>query len=336
MRIIPVKSDLKKATIQDVAERANVSLATVSRALNHPEKVKKSTLTQIMAAMEYLGYGATARPPHKNVILIIVPDLENSFYSGIFEGIFAAANRSDYQFLLRQSTYGRSPSVETLKKLCEDTNAAGIIFLNSVSEETLRELNEMVAVVQCCECNMDSNYSYVTIDDYAASQDVVNFLYRKGKRKIAFINNVGSYKYSRERRRGFEDAMRELGLEINPAWMLGMRSFRNESVISVVTQMFMSRGERPDAVFAVSDTYAAAAIKAIKSCGLSVPGDVGVVGFDNTFICNLCDPPLTTVVQPQFQLGNLACEMLIETIENNNLAPRRIVLGTEFVVRGSV
>lgn len=325
----------RKATILDVARRANVSPATVSRAINHPGKVKDSTYMQIAAAMEALGYGPQVRASHKKVILIILPDLENTFYSGVLEGIFAAAERSDYHFLLRQSAYGRSPSVETIRDICASISAAGVIFMNAVSEETLRSLSETLAVVQCCECNKNSAFSYVTIDDHRAALTAVKYLISRGRRRIAFINNQQGFKYAAERLRGYEDALRTAGLEANPSWMLSLGDFRYESVASVVTKMFMSKGEHPDAIFAVSDTYGAAAIRAVKQRGLRVPEDVSVVGFDNTFLCKLCDPPLTTVVQPRFQLGNMACEILIEAIENPAMAPRQVVLDTEFVIRGS-
>jgi len=325
---------LRKVRIEEVAEKAGVSTATVSRVLNHPEMVNERTRGKVLQVMHQMGYG-NMQKPRSNVLLVLVPDAENSFYSEIFNGIYAAADRRNYQYVIRHSNRGRLPSEDTIRSLCQATGACGILTLSSASLEQLRMMEQYAPVVQCCECVDDPETTYVTIDDRKAAYNITASMIKNGRRRIAFVNNLQTFKYARQRRLGFEDAMREAGLEINPAWMIELASYDYMQAHSAVSQMFRLPGLRPDAVVTVSDTYGVAAIKAAKGCGFRVPEDVAVSGFDNLSICHLTEPTLTTVSQPAFMMGNLSCELLISRIENPNQKPQQIVLNTEIVVRGS-
>ena len=326
---------LKKIKIEEVARRAGVSAATVSRTLNHPEMVSGETRARVLGMMRHLGYGGM-QERRSNVLLVVVPDAENSFYAEIYNGIYAAANRRGYQYVIRHCNRGRLPSEETMRSLCLATGAAGILLLGAATREQLRALEECAPVVQCCECLEDPDSTYVTIDDFAAARSMTARLIQGGRRRLALVNHMPGFKYARERRRGFEAALREAGLPLNPAWMLELGGYSYQDALAAVSQMLRLPGKLPDAVVTVSDNYGAAAIRAAKECGLRVPEDLAVTGFDNTGVCRITEPTLTTVAQPAFQMGNLACELLISRVENPSQTPQHIVLDTEIVMRGSV
>lgn len=325
----------RKVRITEIAELSKVSATTVSRVINHPELVNESTRRRVLGVMEQMNIFDTRRQSSK-IILVIVPDTSNSFYSQIYDGIYAAADRKGYQFIIRQCVMDRLPSRESVRELCRATNAAGILLLTSATAEELRGLEGIAPVVQCCECLAeDENSTYVTIDDYKAEYNITQNLIKSGRRRLAFVNQAPAYKFARERRRGFDDALRDAGLEANPAWMIELSSFNFLMSRSAVSQLFRNREDIPDAVVTVSDIYGVAAIKAVKDNGLTVPGDVAVTGFDNIELCHLIEPTLTTVSQPAFRMGNLSCELLIGKIEDPDAQAQQIILDTEIIVRGS-
>lgn len=326
-----------KPTIHDVAKAAGVSIATVSRAMNHIETVKPKTLQKVKEAIIEVGYLNEAdliNVEHSNIILVLLPEISNLFYSKIIEGIHSAAKIGGYEELLRQIGSSDYP-LERIEKLVRLTKAAGIIFLGPVSDpDTLSAISTTTPIVQCCEYNELSNQSYVSVDDYAATKNIINYMITKGYRKIALINGSIKYKYARQRQIGYLDALKEAGLQTNPNWMIQMPEISYEPVIPLVMQLLNS-DNRPDAIFAVSDTYGVASIKAAKRCGLSIPDDIAIAGFDNTYLASISEPTLTTVSQPQFQLGYLAGEILMERISNPKIPCQQILLDTELIVRES-
>lgn len=325
----------RKVRMTEIAQMSNVSTTTVSRVMNHPELVNEWTRKRVLQVMEQMNCGGAQRTRSK-IILVIVPDISNSFYAQIYDGIYAAADRKGYQFIIRQCVMDRLPSRDSIRGLCQATNASGILLLTSATVEEMRSMESVAPVVQCCEClTQNEDFTYVTIDDYRAEYNMTQNLVKSGRKKFAFVNQIPAYKFARERRRGFEDAVREAGLEINPAWMIELSSFNFLMSRSAISQLFRSHGDVPDAIVTVSDIYGVAAIKAVKDNGFSVPDDVAVTGFDNLELCHLIEPSLTTVSQPTFRMGNLACELLIGKIEDPEAKTQQIVLDTEIIVRGS-
>lgn len=331
----PMNPKKNKATIQDVADAAGVSIATVSRAINNQENVKKSTYNKIMKAIHEVGYDNIPIKHNSNLILILLPDIKNPFYSEVIRGISSAAGRQGYQEIIVRT--GSHPlTYSFIKGIVHDTHAEGVITLDQISSvDTLEKLCQKFPVVQCAEYNENSSASYASINDVSAGKAVVNYIVSKGKRRIALINGPIKYKYARKRQEGFLDALKQHNIEIDPSLVIQLPEFSYDAAVSMATQL-LSTTERPDAIFAVSDVFAVAVVKAAKRIGLRIPEDLGVIGFDNTDISVMCDPTLTTVKQPQYQMGFLACEMLIEKIRNENIAPKQIMLDTELIVRESL
>lgn len=324
-----------KVTLQDVADAAGVSIATVSRAVNNKESVKDSTYNRILKAMREVGYDFTPVKRQSNLLLVLLPDIDNPFYSDVIKGISSSADRQGYQEIIVR-TGGHPLSYAFIEEIVNDTHAEGIITMDPIpSLDTLEKLRSKIPVVQCSEYNEQSPASYVSIDDIAVTKSVVDYMVSKGKRRIALINGPIRYKYSRKRLEGFLEALSQANIIAEPNLIVQLPEFSYDAAVSVATQL-LSMTERPDAIFATSDVFAVAAIKAAKRLGLKIPEDLGVIGFDNTNISLMCEPTLTTVKQPQYQLGFLACEMLIEQIRNIQMAPRQIMLDAELIIRESL
>ena len=323
-----------KATLHDVAEAAGVSIATVSRAINNKDTVKPPTYKRIMAAIRDVGYEKYTILHHSGLLLVLLPDLKNPFYSEVIKGITSAAERHGYQEIIVRT--GSHPlTFDFVENLVNTTSAEGVITLDPIESEMLKQMCAKFPVVQCAECNETAHASCVTIDDVSASELVVDYIVSKGITRIALLNGPMKYKYARKRQEGFIKGLKKHHIEIDPYLIAPLPQFSYDAAVSLSTQL-LTTGSPPKAIFAVSDVFAVAAINAAKRLGLKIPQDLAVVGFDNTETSIMCSPPLTTVKQPQFQMGFLASEMLIEQIKDPNIETKQIMLNTELIIRESI
>lgn len=325
-----------KATIQDVADAAGVSIATVSRTLSAKDRVNEETQLRVIRAIKETGYKTDMdilSKKRSNTILVGA-DIENPFYVQVIDGVSFVARQKNYEVLIwKYGGVDLSYTQEDLIQRYKTINPAGIILMVPTNPANVQVIDHYYPIIQCCEYST-TNLPYVSIDNYQASCNVVDYLLSCGRKKIAFINGDTGYKYAAERERGFYDTMAKNGVSVNQNWILQKMGCSADSISSSMLNILMN-DDRPDAVFATSDLFAAITLKAARQCGLSLPKDLFVIGFDNTFIGNLSEPPLTTIVQPQFQMGSMACEMLFERINGKNIQNKSIKLNAELLIRES-
>ncbi|MDD2958703.1 MAG: LacI family DNA-binding transcriptional regulator [Lachnospiraceae bacterium] len=333
------KSSIAQNRITEIANAAGVSIATVSRAANHKDRVAPDTYQKILDAAASLGY-SLKRPEVSEAfedikyIMVGVPFIDDFFFNGIMDGIEASANRHNCKLIVSKDLT-HCTSIKEITSLCRTTNARGIVLLrNSLAPEDLHTLNRTIPVVQCCDIDERANISTVGIDDALAARHMTEYLISSGRRQIAFISNEYRIRHIRERERGFLEAMSENNIRVNPNFIIRLHDTTYASALSAATQL-LSLPARPDAVFTSSDIYAAAIHKAAKSMNLRIPEDIAISGFDNTLISQVPDPSITTVNQPRYQMGYIAFEQLIEQLGNPKMEPQNIVLDTELVIRQS-
>ena len=335
---------MKKPRNIDIARMAGVSSATVSRVINKTCAVNEETYKKVIKAMDALGCEDRlkgALPARENpkeresrkIVIMCVPSISNPFYDMIASGIQAAANHFGYELMI-YSQMLNGQRLNVLIDIARSNRVAGVITLEPLSREELERLCAATRVVQCCEYCEDSNVSYVSVDDRLATRTALEYLKSCGCSKFGFINGPMRYKYARHRQESYLNFLRENGLQRNDDWMLQLSSV-DLSISSAVIMQMLSRENPPDAIFAASDVFAAVAIKTAKAIGLNVPGDLMVVGFDNIDMATISDPAITTISQPKFQLGYVACNLLADQINNPSAEPQRVILETELIVRGS-
>lgn len=332
------KGNKKKVTYVKIARESGVSIATVSRVLNNHPYVKDETRKKVLDAMDILGYNTNEiiiKPKSINNGLIIfnIPSLRNPFYSQIANGANVAATCHGYHILINEKDINPE-NFNYLLDILKKFNVAGLIILNHLSSELLDKFNSTVPLVQCCEYNEDSDISYVSIDDISASKMVMEYILSNNRRKIALINGPMHYKYARHRLNGYLNILKNANIPVENKWIVNLPEIDYDMAVSACSHLFNSFN-RPNAIFAISDVFAAAAIKASSNIGLRVPQDVLVVGFDNVDISIMTNPTITTVNQPKFQLGFMACELLIEKISDPNIPLRKILLDVELIIRES-
>ena len=325
------------ANIQQVAKQAGVSVATVSRVLNGKDKVTAKTKQKVEEAIQYLNYepsmlGRNLRNSESRIVLILIPSISNPFYFEIIKGIENMALSQNYSILLCE-TDSKPEKEEIYFDLVRKKMADGIISMDpAVNVETLKELAENHAIIQCSEYGGGIGIPYVTIDSEEASYRAVQHLIQIGHRKIALMNSDEKFLYARERRMGYERALQEHGIPLNRDYIFYTQELGFEQG-QLAMKKILQLQDRPTAVFAVSDLLAIGALKEINAAGLHVPEDVAVVGFDKIDFSNMTNPALTTVAQPMYKMGTVAARMLIEKIQGKPVDS--VVLGHELVIRES-
>lgn len=327
------------ATMRDVAAQAGVALTTVSRAFSHPQKLSPATLQRIESAVNTLNYtinenARALRRRSTGIVLVLLPDIANPFFSRVLKGIEEVARESGRMMLIGDT--GRSAGLrEGYAAQLEARTVDAIILLDgalpfrpgSLASARVR----LAPIVALSERIDEPGVPYVGIDNERAARDAVHHLADLGHRSIAHIAGPASSVLTAERRCGFEQGVRERGLTccgIVPG------SFSVASGRRAAEQI-LARSQRPTALFTANDEMAVGAILALKAAGLGVPRDVSVVGFDDIEFAGLHDPALTTMRQPRREMGREAMQAIVTLLAGGELPSRTIILPHELVKRAS-
>lgn len=330
-------------TIKDVAKRANVSKATVSRVLNQSKPVSSQVRERVMKAVEELGFNPNpvARSlamSKSRLIGVLISDISNMFFSVLVSGIEEECFKQKYTPLLC-STKGDTERELYYLNLLKDQYVDGvIIFTAAVKEEHLHffENNPIPVLFKSYADPQKSQFSCINIDNYQAFYDAAQYLIDLGHKKIGMfcgrLTNVNSEAY--QRYDGFRKALEDHGLEIHEKWCLQGETDIHAGYMR--GKKLFSMKEIPTAVCCASDTVAIGAIRAAKEMGLRVPEDISIMGFDDIPIAEAYQPGLTTVRQPIIEMGIQSAKMLIHQIQDKENSSKEIrTLPHEIIVRES-
>lgn len=327
------------ATIYTVAERAGVSIATVSRVLNGTARVSDQTLARVRRAMEELGYqpNASARGlagSTTGTIALVFPKLSGPFFSELIRGAEIAASDSGYHLLI----YGASGDIlgvnnQTLGLLTTKTD--GLILASSgVSRCYIQDLQRReLPVVVLGEEPSDIQVNSIQPDNVGGAEKIVTHLIEHGYRRIAMLRGPETSTHASDREHGYREALRLHKLPtINALVVAG--AFNEKGGYTAMQSLFQKKSV-PDAVFAASDQMAIGAMAAIHERGLRVPEDIALVGFDDIETGRYMNPPLTTVHQDMLGQGQLAVQMLLAMINGLQTPVETKVLPATLVIRQS-
>jgi DNA-binding LacI/PurR family transcriptional regulator len=325
-----------RPTITDVARRAGVSKSLVSlvmRGADHVSALRREAVTRAAAELGYrpnaMARSLVQRRTH--IVGVMLSDLHNPFFADIVAGIQDEAVRTGYKVLVNTG-YRVAPreadALETLLQLRAD----GMILAGPVLEDEviLQASREVPIVLVGREAHAPSVDS-VTNDDHLGAEFAVEHCVSLGHRRIAHIDG-GHGAGAPDRRRGYETAMRRLGLGEHVLVVEG--TFTEEGGHRGCLAL-LARDPRPTAIFVSNDLAAIGALNAIEESGLKVPDDVSLVGYDNTSLAALRHISLTTIHQPRLEMGRLALSTLLERIDDGRAQPRRAVLTPTLVARAS-
>ncbi|MGH3878491.1 MAG: LacI family DNA-binding transcriptional regulator [Actinophytocola sp.] len=321
-----------RPTIEDVATRAGVSRALVSLVMRGSPKVSEARRAAVLKAADELGYSPHAmarslasRTSH--VLGVMVSDLHNPFWAEVVDGLDAYAREAGFELVF--NTGGRRPSRErqALTGLLS-FRPAGLALLGPVVPAgAIAAAAAHTPVVLVSRSSRQSTVDTVNDDGQAGSGMAVDHLVSLGHREIVHIDGGGGSQAA-PRRTGYVNAMRRHGL--------APRVVRGEYTEAAGASAIRSLLEDPPtAVIAANDLNAVGAISALEAAGLSVPAEVSVVGYDNTWLAALRHVSLTTIDQPRVEMGRLAAEALVLRVRGDHTTPARHLLRPSLVIRGT-
>jgi LacI family transcriptional regulator len=326
-------------TLKDIAEKVGVSESTVSRVLNGIPKASKETREEIFKVARELNYtpNEVARSlvtKKTNTIGLIISDLSNLYFSMVADGIESIAAQNDYSLLI-STTGGREEEELKYIRIFKEKRVDGLIYISGKMpqscEKALQNLDIPVVVVSRY---LHSNLPSVHIDNVQESLKAVQYLIDLGHKNIAMIS--GDYKDIESgalRVKGYKKALERNNIEFNTD-LVFEGDFKLDSGMKAMKKI-LKLNPRPTAVFVGSDEMAAGAIKVIKEAGLKVPDDISVIGFDNNIIARVSEPELTTVGQPEKEIGEAAMDMLHKLIQGNEVKDLNIYLPCKLIERES-
>lgn len=333
---------MKHITIKDVAKRLKCSVSTVSRAFNDKYDIRQETRDLILATAKEMGYSPNpiAKSLLKqcsNQIGVVVPEFINSFFPEVIIGIQEVFIKKGYQVLIMQSGESQKTELENVKTL-EKNMVDGMII--SLSKETKNVdyyknlIKEGFPLVFFNRVSKELETSKVIIDDYKWAFFATEHLIYQDYKKIFHFAGPSELTISQNRCNGFMDALRKHKIPFNESNILEAGLFISDG--ERVMEKLISQNNLPEAIFTVNDPTAIGAMKVLKKHGYKIPDDVALVGFTESKLAPLIDPPLTSVAQPTHEIGVTAARLLLEQIESKGIfVPQTVVLNGRLNVRES-
>ncbi|MGW2448164.1 LacI family DNA-binding transcriptional regulator [Streptomyces sp. NPDC001675] len=339
----------RRPTLEEVAARAGVGRGTVSRVINGSPRVSEATRAAVEAAVAELGYvpNTAARALAANrtdAIALVVPEPETRFFSepyfsDMLRGVGAELSDSEMQLLLIFA--GSDRERQRLAQYLAAHRVDGVLLVSVHADDPLPDMLsqlEIPAVISGPRSAAETLTS-VDSDNYGGARSAVEHLMSRGRRRIAHITGRLDVYGAQRRVDGYRDALRDAGLPVDEG-LIEPGDFTDEGGRRAMTTL-LGRHPDLDAVFAGSDVMAAGARQVLREAGRSIPGDVALVGYDDSAVARHMDPPLTSVRQPIEEMGRAMIDLLLSEIAGRRPTPvrdpqpRHTVLPTELVERAS-
>jgi len=330
----------RNSTIRDVANKAKVSVATVSRVLNTPSRVRVNTREKVLTAIEeckyvYNALAGSLSAKKTRTLGIIIPTIINPIFAMVTKGIQDFAGLKGYSIILGNTDYNEE-NEQRLIHLFQEKRADGVIlngpWRNAPSVSHMK--NTKLPFVVTWQTIDDKDVNFVAFDNFKGAYRIVEYLINLGHRRIGMI--AGKFSVSERavmRCQAYQKCLSDNHIPFDPALVLekDYTYFDGKEALA----RLLTGQSPPTALFCGNDILAIGAMALAKEKGLHIPRDLSVVGFDDMEISAYYNPPLTTVAVPAYEMGRLAAKILIENIEGESITPQQYILETNLIVRGS-
>lgn len=325
-------------TLQEVARRAKVSTATVSRVLNDTGRVKEAARARVLKAVDELNYHpnlaarALARGSSRTLGLI-VSNLKNPFFLDIFQALEKDAHGKGFEVVVANTDY-RPEQLVTHARLMQGRGVAGLaVIVSEMAPTLIEDLQSRVPIVFYDVGVAAPNCTNIRTDYARGTRRVVEYLYALGHRRLAFIGHHAALAPLHVRQRAFAEAVRDCCGDATRTTVLAEEDSPQGGLHGA--QQLLASGFNPTAIVCVNDFMALGVSKALREAGLVVPRDVSVVGCDNISLSEFACPPLTTINIPRDRIGHLVSGALMPDGETSPLWGREIVIEPDLIIRDS-
>ncbi|QUQ62682.1 LacI family DNA-binding transcriptional regulator [Kutzneria sp. CA-103260] len=318
-------------TIRDVARQAQVSVATVSRALTSPDLVRATTRERVLAVAADLGYqpNLAARgliTGKTGNIGIVVPDLNNPFFTGVLKGVQNQARMASHAVFVADSDEDPAAEEQLVRAMAKQVD--GVILCSpGIDEQQVRELAESTTLVLLNR--RMRGVPAALMNSGSGLRQVVDHLVALGHHRIAYLNGPRTSWSNKERRRGLRIAVQRHDVDLVD---MGPFPPRYEGGLQAAD---LAIAENVTAIVAYNDIMALGVLARLRDRGVRVPDDVSLTGFDDLMFGALCQPPLTTVAMPVVPAGRLAVDLLLDRLANRDAEVRQDELDTQLIVRAT-
>ncbi len=328
-------------SIREVAELAGVSIATVSRCINQPDKVTERTRLKVQEAIVQTGYSPNTlaqsfRRGRTNLVMVVLPSIGDPFFTGVMRGIRSAARAKGYSVVI-EDTELNTMTADEIGAMLVSRQTDGLILLASMSPFgtdilSAKNRRRLPIVIGCETVSPElAEFPSVHIDNVAAAKEATNYLISRGHKRIAMIYGQATSLLTRDREFGYRTAMQEAGIDIEDGWFVSGDLTLDGAMRA--TRELLNHEHRPTAIFCANDEMAMGCLHEIRKVGLSVPDDISVIGFDDIRYAEVTDPPLTTIGQPAEAIGERVMYLLCREIEDGGskrpepeLVPHRLIV----------
>jgi LacI family transcriptional regulator len=329
----------RRLTIREIAREAGVSTATVSRVINQPDVVSpltRETVQEVIRRHHYVSHGMamSLASDRSSTLGLIIPTITNSIYASSTQAIQHAAQAAGYTLLLGVSNFSPDEEERLVRQFLE-RRVDGLILTGGDRDPHTYDLIETNGVPFIVTWKLTDGQSRpcVSFDNYAAGHMAMDHLLRLGHRRIGLIcGRTAVNDRARERRRAYEDSLRDLGIAPDPD-LIYERDFEFIEGRAAMHRM-LGEHERPTAVFCANDIQAIGALIECQDAGLSVPDDISIMGFDDLPIAQYTLPRLTTIRVPAKRMGYVAANKLLEWIKSGK-EPETEELSVELIERAT-
>ncbi len=336
-----------KITIKDIAKELGVSISTVSKALKDSHEISEETRKKIKAFAAFYHYKPNSlalklRNKKTMVIGIIIPEIVHHFFSRVISGIEKTANKRGYNVMICLSNESYDKELLNINMLA-DGSVDGLLV--SIAKETLEKkefshfnqlIDDGIPFVFFDRVTDEIDCDKILVDDIGGGHKATNHLIDIGCKRIAILTTPDHVNVGADRRIGYEKALKENDRKVNSNLIIKINE--NFDITEQIENLLNSPNKLPDGIFAVNEIYAATAMKIAREKGLNIPKDIAIIGFTDGLISEFSTPPLSTVAQHGFTMGEQAAELLLNKIqmkENTENRFERRVISTNLKIRNS-
>lgn len=330
----------KEITIKDIARLANVSVATVSRAINGRDRVSETTRKKILKIIEEVNFvpnamAASMVNKRTHMLAVVVPDIQNPFYTAVIGGTVEAAKKEGYSTLV-VSTYGDEAEEEEFFEGFLGRNVDGIILIGTHKEANFYRNIRKPAILVDRYIN-DCGHDGVIIDNFRGAYEAVKHFVEFGHERIAIIDGAHDFNDGKDRYWGYHQALHESGIKPAPEYHKQGKWLEEDGYQFAIELMRLE--QPPTAIFAANNVICTGVIKAVRDLNLVIGEDISLIGFDDNELAQFVQPRVTIVSRPTREMGVSATEILIQKIKGRTNDPsklKKVVLDVELIKRGSV
>ncbi len=334
---------MQTVTIKDIAKALNLSTSTVSRALRGSHEINTETKRLVLEYAEKLNYrpnpiALSLKESRSRAIGVIVPEIDNNFFSQAINGIEAIAYNRGYHVMIFQSQESYEREVVNVEHMVARKVDGILISLSGYTADIahLKEPYESGMPLVFFDRFTDQIATHTVIaDNFDGAYQATKHLIKSGRKRIALLTSLEWLSITQERMGGYKAALQEEGIPIDKS-LIRHCGFSHEELLENVDKL-LALDPPPDACFTTSDRLALSSLTILKEKKIRIPEQISFIGFTNVKIAHLIDPPLTTVVQPAFEIGQTAAELLFDLIEEKQKATpfKHVKLPTTLHVRSS-